>query len=105
MSTRLDQAVVELQIEFRNTMSALLWGMSLVAAAFLALGFLGLMIVLAFRETHPLLAAAAVATGFAAVAAFAAMRMQRALRSQGSAIAGLRHEVSADLSTTAVSTA
>lgn len=97
IGARLDQAVVELEIELHNAAAALLWGVGLIAAALLALGFLGLMVVLAFKDTHPLLAAFGVACGFGLIALFAGLRVRRAMRSQGAGIVSVREELAADL--------
>ncbi len=97
IGARFDQAIVELELELHNAVAALIWGIALIASACLALGFLGLLVVLAYKDSHPLLASLGVAAGFAILAIVAALRVRRALSSQGTAIAGVRAEVAADL--------
>lgn len=97
IGARFDQAIVELELEIHNAVAALIWGIALVATACLTLGFLGLLVVIAFWDSHPLLAALGVAVVFGLLAVVAALRVRRALGSQGTAIAGVRTEVAADL--------
>lgn len=97
IGTRFDQAIVELEIELHNAVAGLLWGVVLIAAALLALGFVGLLVVLAFKDSHPLLAALGVACAFGVIALCAGWQLRKAMRSQGSGIAAVRAEIAADL--------
>lgn len=80
--TRLELLSVEVREEFQRTAELLAWGFVAVLAAGAGLVFAALAIILAFWETHRLLAASLVAGSFIGLAAVAGLLVRARLRAQ-----------------------
>lgn len=95
--TRLELLTVELQLEVRRATSVLLLGAVVLACA--AAGFLmvGLAVILAFWDTHRLLAALLVATAYFGVAAICVALIWRRLQAGPRPFEGTLSELARDV--------
>ena len=77
---RLDLAGVELQLEIHRATSVLLWSFAAIVLGTVALVMLAVTVLVAFWETHRLLAAAGIAAVFALASLGIALGVRRRLR-------------------------
>jgi uncharacterized membrane protein YqjE len=94
--TRLELLSVELQEELHRVTGLLAWALIGLLAAGWALLFAGLAIVLAFWDTHRVLAAAAVMAAYAALAAVAGLVIRARVRSRPRFLAATLGELARD---------
>jgi uncharacterized membrane protein YqjE len=77
---RLDLAGVELQLEIQRATSVLLWAFAAIVLGIVALVMLAVTVLVAFWETHRLLAAAGITAVFALASLGIAFSVRRRLR-------------------------
>jgi len=99
IGNRVELAAVELEEEVHGAAASLLWGIMLVAAVSLALAFVGVAVVLSWRDTHPVLAASLVAAVFGGLAGWTAWRWHLAGKARTTVLETTRAELRADLKT------
>ncbi len=99
IGSRVELAAVELEEEVHDAAASLLWGIMLVAAASLMLAFVGLAVVLSWRDSHPVLAASLVAAVFAGLAGWTGWRWHLAGKARTTVLETTRAELRADLET------
>lgn len=75
--TRLELASIELGAHFQALLVAAVWILVTILVGLLAIAFAGVAVVLHFRDTHPVAAAAGVALTFAAIGAIAMRAAQK----------------------------
>ncbi len=80
--TRLELLTVELREELQRTAELLVWATVALLAALGGVLFAGLAVILAFWDTHRILAAVLVTAGYFALAAYAALLVRSRLRSR-----------------------
>ena len=93
---RLELLTIELREELQRTTALLVWGCIALFAASVGVVFTGLSIILAFWDTHRVLAAVLVALGFFALAAGAGLVLGSRLRSRPPFLAATLGELARD---------
>ena len=96
LATRAELVATELEEELYRLARLLLWSIASLLAAALALLVAGATVVIACRDTHPVLAAAAVTTVFALLALTGWLGVRRQLRERPPLLAATRGELAKD---------
>jgi len=96
LRTRLDLAAVELELHLRGLLRLLVWGVGAVACAMLALGFGVMALIVAFWDTHRMVALLGGSVLFVALAALFGYLGARALRSQPELLEGSLEQLRED---------
>lgn len=94
--TRLELVSVEVEEQFEYAAKLLLWGAAAIYFASLALLLLAITVVIAFWDTHRLLAAVGMTAAFAAVALVAALTVRRRLKRRPRFLAATYGELGRD---------
>lgn len=97
--TRLELVGVELQVEVQRAASLLLWAFGALLCAIAAVVLLGLTAVIAFWDTHRLLAAGCVTAFFAIAALVGALYVRHRVRTRPHMFAGSIDELKRDVAT------
>ncbi|HUY83116.1 MAG TPA: phage holin family protein [Steroidobacteraceae bacterium] len=94
--TRIDLIAVEVEEQIEHAAKILLWGIAAVFFGSLALLLLAFTIVIAFWDTHRMLAAAGVTAAFALAAAAAGLSVRRRLRQRPRVLSATSAELKRD---------
>lgn len=94
--TRLELFAVEVQLELRRLAGLLLWGFIAACASFMALLAGGLFIIIAFWDSHRVLAAGLVAGVYVAGALIAVLVLRAKIRSKPPMFQGTLAELARD---------
>lgn len=97
--TRLELVGVELQVEVQRAASLLLWAFGALLCAVVAVVLLAVTVMIAFWDTHRLLAAGSVTAFFAIAALFSALYARHRLRTRPHLFAGSIGELKRDVAT------
>jgi len=96
---RLDLVGIELQIEVQRAASLLLWAFAGIVCGFVALVLLAMTVLIAFWDTHRLLAAGCITAVFALASLGMALHVRHRLRTRprvfGATLDELQHDVAA----------
>jgi len=99
LHSRLDLVGIELQIEVQRATNLLLWAFAALVCGFVAAVLLAMTVLIAFWDTHRLLAAACITGVFALASLGMAFHVRRQLRTRprlfGSTLDELQHDVAA----------
>ena len=97
--SRLDLVGIELQLEVQRATSLLLWAFTAIVCGIVALVLLGVTVLIAFWDTHRLLAAVCVTAAFALASLGMAFLVRHRLRTRprlfGATLDELQHDVAA----------
>lgn len=97
--SRLDLVGIELQLEVQRATSLLLWAFAAIVCSIVALVLLAVTVLIAFWDTHRLLAAGCVTAAFALAALGMALLVRHRLRTRprlfGATLDELQHDVAA----------
>jgi uncharacterized membrane protein YqjE len=96
---RLDLVGIELQLEVQRAASLLLWAFAGIVCGFVALVLLAVTVLIAFWDTHRLLAAGCITAVFALASLGMALHVRHRLRTRprvfGATLDELQHDVAA----------
>ncbi len=80
VESRWDAAAAAVRMEVRRAITAVAWGIVAAVAAIFAMEFAAAAVLIAAWDTHPVVAAAAIAVGFLLLALAAARAVRRCTR-------------------------